>query len=251
MRAYGLDMARWRLYNNHKQKHDFVIFQATIGLLKSGLFERQYADSVSKLVIGAYHFFKSIIPWRAQADVFLKAIKGKNIMMVALDIEGSQVYQPGFGEKARKCLAYIKAHVDAKILIYCNVSTYDYLRAAGNDWIDDYDLWIAQFPGEGEIDYEQHLMDARTGEINPSVKTWRIFQCLADQSGLGWKNGVNNNDVDINVFNGTREQFGEWLRGENETVEVIITPEPIINTANANYNLALTDGITLLNTLRK
>lgn len=237
-RASGIDIAIWREYDYKVKLHDFIILQASKGKKINKTFGEQYNASNGKLVIGAYHYYQSYYDWKRQADAFLEAIQGKNIMMVALDMEGSQVYKNGFGDNVKRWVEYINENITSiKYLNYMNKSAYQYLIQVGNDWLGDYDLWLAQYPFHRK--WDDYLLKAYTGEAHPTLPAgrlkWTFWQFSTDGNGQGYKNGINCKAVGLNVFNGTREEFGKWLRNEDVPFE-----PPIV--INDRYDEGFEDG---------
>jgi len=229
MRAIGIDISKWqRGYNPAVKRHDYIILKASEAGGKDLRFEQHYSSAEGKLTVGAYHFYRSHTEWKRQADFFLETIYRKQIMMVALDMEGSQVYKNGFGIGAEKWMEYIRANTTAnRTLAYIGRAAHQYLVQVGNDWLMEYDLWLAQYPFDKK--WDDYLLKAYTGEAHPAMPAgrtdWAFWQFSAGGNKKGKENGIVGYGlpaVDLDVFNGTREEFGKWLRGEQEEV-----PKPI------------------------
>jgi lysozyme len=83
------------------------------------------------------------------------------------------------------CLRTLEKHYDRKPIIYTNIETYENF-IKGN--FDDYDLWLCKLCNE------------------PKTVKWKIWQ----YSHQGVVPGIKS-DVDMNVFNGSYEEFVNYI----------------------------------------
>lgn len=219
-RAKLIDISKYQVSLEPKGNLDGIIIRAGYGLMKDPLFTILTEAAQPVPVRGAYHYFSSNVPWETQAKLFLKQIEGKGFHFYALDFEkGYNNKSAGFASGARKWIDYVAEKTGKKVLLYTNPSTYnEWLKPYGN-WMRDYPLWVAQWPYFPKPDTGQ----PRLPKGHP---TWTIWQYSGDGNHKGAEYGVKSRDVDMNVFNGTIEEFYSWAGIELEDTEPI-EPEPI------------------------
>jgi hypothetical protein len=171
---------------------------------------------------GAYHYFRSehspinksiTFPWKKQADFFLKCVKGKDFDFYALDFEVNKFPEFGnevdniddvdFSNNAKEWMDYVHEASEGKqLMIYTNINLYTKYRG----WMDKWPLWIAH-------PRKDLRRDAKPG-LPQDAKKWRIWQyAWADK---GEEYGVRSDKIDLNVYNGTKEDLRSWLKPDEE-----------------------------------
>lgn len=170
---------------------DFVYIKTTEGVDHTDPRYLANYESARKagLLTGFYHFFRFDRGGVRQGRNFLTAIRGlESRLPLVIDFEtggnpeGLDYYL--IVGRLRDLSSYLVRH-GHRVMIYCNPKDYEhYIR--GN--FDDFDLWLAteREPGDG---------DPR--------KLWQ-------HSHIGKIAGIDK-AVDINTFNGTRDEFRQWL----------------------------------------
>lgn len=169
---------------------DFVIIKATEGVsFRDSMLLRNYRGARhAGLRTGYYHFFQFNHGGVRQGRHFLNTVDTLYTdMPLVVDFERS--YNPETDYylvvgRLRDMVAYLRRH-GRRVMIYCNNQDYTrYIR--GN--FDDLDLWLAsgRLPAD---DDRRHL--------------WQ-------HSHNGRVDGIPT-PVDINTFNGSREDFQQWL----------------------------------------
>ena len=213
MRAKLIDISKWQGSFTPKGNLDGVILRASYGLMRDQLFETFTVSARSIPVRGSYHYFSSNVSWEAQAELFLNQVKDKGFHFYGLDFEkGYNNKSAGFASSAKKWIDYVAGETGQKVLLYTNPSTYtEWLRPYGN-WMKDYELWVAQWPYFPKPDTGQPRLPKGRSD-------WTLWQYSGDGNRKGAEYGVKSRDVDMNVFNGTAEEFYAWAG-----VEI---PEPI------------------------
>ena len=223
-RIYGIDIARYQhgkgrhkspiLWDklsisflgkkNHKNVHgkanypiSFIFIKSTEGVTVTNKF---YADDYAKarkhgIPIGAYHFFSLKTSGAAQAKHFIKHTKfQKGDLPPVLDVEPSdaQIRAAGGAEKMfqqiRIWCRMVKARCGVTPILYINQMFINKYFGMVPDIKRDYDVRIARY-----------------GEYKPDVRL-AFWQLCPD----GRVNGIRG-DVDINVFNGYKSQFDEFV----------------------------------------
>ena len=223
-RIYGIDIAR---YQHGKGRHKFPINWKQLGInylgrkthknvhgtadypvsfifIKStegvSITNKYYADDYAQarkhhIPIGAYHFFSLKSSGAAQAQHFIKNTKfQKGDLPPVLDVEPSdaQIAAAGGPEKMfqqiRVWLRMVKARCGVSPILYINQMFINKYFSLVPDIKRDYDVWIARY-----------------GEYKPDVRL-AFWQLCSD----GRVKGITG-DVDINVFNGYKSQFDDFV----------------------------------------
>lgn len=169
---------------------DFVYLKASEGTsYRDPAFMRNYlAATRAGLAVGAYHFFRFDCDGASQADNFIAATIGCHLALPpAIDVEqwGNPAgYDTGIiAERLRRMSAIVSAR-RGDILLYTNKNGVPrFVDAAGSP-----DLWICSF------------------SMPPVQRQWRLWQ----HSHRGAVDGVKG-IVDLNTFNGDRQQWRQWL----------------------------------------
>lgn len=208
-KRYGIDWSNLRI--NHLGRTSkkriqgqadypvsFVYIKATQG---TTIRNRYYAADIRqarlhKIRTGAYHFFSTKCKGAAQAAYFLKnAQPQRGDLPPVLDIEpyDRQIEAMGGAEAMfREIMAWIQVvekHCGTQPVLYVSQSFVNKYMDHAPDALKDYKVWIARY---GEFKPYVHLLH------------WQL-SCDGRVRGI-------HGDVDINVFNGTREQFKEYLQ---------------------------------------
>ena len=227
-RIYGIDIARYQHgkgrhklpikwkelgisylgHKNHKNVHgkadypvSFIFIKSTEGVTITNKF---YADDYAQarkhhIPIGAYHFFSLKTSGAAQAQHFIKHTKfQKGDLPPVLDVEPSdaQIRAAGGPEKMfqqiRIWLHMVTGRCGVPPILYINQMFINKYLGMAPDIKRDYDVWIARY-----------------GEYKPDVRL-AFWQLCPD----GRVHGITG-DVDINVFNGYKTQFDEFVANKS------------------------------------
>ena len=193
LRITSLGSLKRRIHGNASYPVSFVYIKATEGKkLRNKYFhtDAQHARQHG-IAVGAYHFFSTHIPAAEQAAWFLKyAAPHQGDLPPMLDVEPTekQIQDMG-GEDVlfRAMLSWLRIverHTGTRPLIYVGQMFVNrHLRKAPQE-LQDYDIWIARY-----------------SEFKPFVQL-QYWQLTSE----GRVKGIHG-DVDINVFNGTKENF--------------------------------------------
>ncbi len=146
---------------------------------------------------GAYHFFSPTSRADLQAYFFIKNMKyEKGDMPPVLDLEPSdaQIRQMGGADemfkRVRTWLNIVHRHTGRRPVLYVGQSFVNRYLPQASDIKKKYPVWIARY-----------------GQYRPDIKLafWQL-------TPYGKVNGIHG-DVDINVFNGYKTSFNEFLAG--------------------------------------
>lgn len=147
---------------------------------------------------GAYHFFSTTSPADKQARFFLKNSRfAKGDFPPVLDVEPtpSQIKKMGGAEvlfaRIRTWISIVKRHTGVRPILYVGQSFVNKYLPQAPDLMRDNLVWIARY-----------------GEYRPDVKL--IFWQLCPDGRVSGIRG----EVDVNVFNGYRDQYNEFLQTE-------------------------------------
>lgn len=175
----------------------FVYIKSTQGItIKSAYYEQDaQAARAHGILCGAYHFFSFKATGKEQAQYFLEntqILAGD--MPPVLDVEPSdeQIEQAGGEEKMfndmRVWLQMVERAVGKKPILYVSQNFIKYHLVNAPDLCRDYQVWIARY-----------------NVYRPDVKLL-FWQLCYDGRVTGIHGGV-----DINIFNGYREQYDEFV----------------------------------------
>ena len=223
-RIYGIDIARYQhgkgrhkfpiIWNQlginylgrktHKNVHgaadypvSFIFIKSTEGIsITNKYYAADYAQARKHHIpIGAYHFFSLKSSGAAQAQHFIKNTKfQRGDLPPVLDVEPSdaQIKAAGGPEKMfqqiRIWLHMVQGRCGVPPILYINQMFINKYFSLVPDIKRDYDVWIARY-----------------GEYKPDVRL-AFWQLCSD----GRVKGITG-DVDINVFNGYKSQFDEFV----------------------------------------
>lgn len=153
------------------------------------------------IAVGSYHFFSTRVSGARQAAYFLKNSSVlSNDLPPMLDVEPSdrRVREMGGDEELVKqmriWLTIVEKATGKRPVIYSYQKFIDDHLASTPELLRDYPVWVARY-----------------GEYKPYYRLlhWQL-------SPSGRVRGIHG-DVDINVFNGTKEQFRDYLYPQRET----------------------------------
>ena len=144
---------------------------------------------------GAYHFFSTRTSGTQQANYFIKnTLFRPGDLPPVLDVEPSAALIKEMGgtevllNRIRVWMKAVENHLGVKPILYVSQNFINKYLADANDIKEEYQVWIARY-----------------GEYKPDVKL-AIWQLSPD----GHVNGIHG-EVDINIFNGYRDRFDEFL----------------------------------------
>ena len=176
---------------------DFLMLKATEGTtFKDPRFHFNYlkARDAGIKAIGAYHFFRFDTDGEMQAINFLNSLRGKTLDLPAvIDLEEwtnpTDVDTEEVVCRLRAMIAYLERN-GHNVMFYTNKDGY---RRFLENRFEEYPLWICSFP-DPPLD---ELSDDR----------WDLWQ----YSHHGWTEACDTK-VDLNTFNGSRDEWLNWLR---------------------------------------
>ncbi|MBD5192798.1 MAG: hypothetical protein HDS88_07900 [Bacteroidales bacterium] len=185
----GIDLSRYnkiKSFDSVAANVDFIFLRASHGIQRDATFSTLYNKSVdAKVPVGAYHYFRFDVDGEAQANNFIRAIKGKQFELpIVIDVE-----QHGNSKKVKNktIVARLKTMVGImekngyKIMFYTNKHGYtNYIKPN----FPSYPLWICSFTDP------------------PTDANWVFWQ----YSHTGKVKGLKG-DVDLDTYNGSKKQF--------------------------------------------
>ncbi|MBQ4140823.1 MAG: glycoside hydrolase family 25 [Clostridia bacterium] len=183
------------------QEIDFVFIKATEG---SSLVDPRFSENFAKaqeqdLAVGAYHFFSYDSSAEAQAQNFINTVipfDGMLPPVIDLEFYGKYDKEPAgrsfVDEQLGLFIKAIEDHFGMNPIIYATERSYDlYLSGA----YEKYDIWIR------DVYFDPALSDGRE---------WTFWQ-FTNRGRLKGYSGKEKY-IDMNVFNGTRDEFDEYPR---------------------------------------
>lgn len=183
-----------------KQNIDFAFIKATEGSnTVDAYFEQNWSNAQeTSIVIGAYHFFSFDSSIETQAGNFIStvgALNGKLPPVIDFEFYSNYENNPPDINATRTALQMfldtLEKYYDAKPIIYTTVKTYIlYIKNEFND----YPLWIRNVYYSPNIDIKNK---------------WKFWQ-YTDRAVLEGYHG-DEKYIDMNIFNGSEEDFREML----------------------------------------
>ena len=185
------------------------------------------------MVLGAYHFFR---PWIDQASIenqaqfFLTNIANQPIKFIGLDLEeytknpANKVAPSTFSQIARIAAEYLATHSTLPLVIYTRKSYLDSSAPQTYEWLGRFNLWLAHWrykpadlhSGRQTISWEEltanHLPPYSGPTVPPSNTDWCLWQWTGEKFTLP---GIST-PIDLNFFNGTKENFFQWSQFTEE-----------------------------------
>lgn len=233
--AHGIDMSRWDpSYNPYVKPVDFAILKASEGStwLDPKFDDHLAACRAAGMLAGAYHYYRSGIPWRAQLDNFLRATKGKTGLskLMALDYEYINNTLTAATDKELREFYMALVLLGFKPVIYTSYGEYNNMIKRGAKWIADPEtgLWVARW-------FSREYYYTRATGPGAAIVQWDRGRCIWQYGGdykhptekwevPGYKEaaayGVSGKDsIDLNVYNGTIQDMRTWFEAP--------APEPI------------------------
>lgn len=169
---------------------DFVIIKATdgVGDTDSNLGENYTRAKTAGLDVGVYHFFRYSRSGDEQADYLLGVIDTLQLdLPVTIDIEDAGNDAGSRDEVSNQLRVMVERlhRAGYRVMIYANRQQYSsYIR----NRFDDVDLWLASSTPPADDDLRRLWQHSHCGHVD----------------GIG-------GDVDLNTFNGSRDQYRSWL----------------------------------------
>ncbi len=193
----------WDLLRNATLKDAplmFIFVKATEGtnLLDENFIQNFYYARQSAIMRGAYHYFKPQSSVEQQARFFCRhVILEDEDLPPVLDVEeDGGLSKPQLQKAVLEWLKIVETHYGVKPILYCSYSYRRDILTAKE--FDDYPLWIANY-------YVDKL--AYKG-------SWKFWQ----HTDYGRISGIKGH-VDVNLFNGTREQLKNMSIGNNRKAD--------------------------------
>ena len=176
---------------------DFVILKATEGTtFKDPRFNANYRNArrAGIPVIGVYHFFRFDTDGEMQVINLISSLQGKTVdMPLVIDLEEwtnpADIYTHEVVGRLNSMINYIESN-GYTVMFYTNKDGYQrFIR----EHFKTYPLWICSFS------------DPPLGQADDDA--WQLWQ----YSHRGWVSACGT-PVDLNTFNGSRQQWEQWLR---------------------------------------
>lgn len=233
-RALGPDLSRWEISYNPDlaiNKADFAITKATEGLTWIDPCLDDIWKGIEKLDIrGLFHYQRSGMSWKAQADHFLTVSNNYDHHMLALDVEETNnVMNDVFFQDSYRILQYLRAKTSSKVLLYTSLNIFqNYL----------YPSWIRSFGKYGEEEAKTTPFWLAQYWYNPSPdkepgtpkqrSTWNIWQWTENGNSAAW--GAGAKAIDLNAYNGDASAMKSWLGISTSEVEPPLEPPIVVET---------------------
>ena len=192
------------------------------------------------LLRGAYHFFRSNVDPKKQADKYINYVKSMNDdgeLRPVLDLETHDGQAKAkIISRAKTWLDLVEEAFDKKPIIYSGqFFLQDYFSEAGGGppiWAKEYPLWLAQYPNQ--------YVPGMQPVLPRGWFKWTFWQ----YSDKGRVNGINAR-VDLNVFNGTLEDLYRFAGAQIVTEEQKVPKKHTVSAGDSFESIANKYGVTI------
>ena len=194
----GIDVSRHNGVIDFEQVRDdnyqFVVIKATEGkTYKDDAFERNYDGArQAGLKVGVYHFFRKNTDGLNQAKNFLETIGWRKLdLPLVIDVEDWSNDKNVKDDRTQKHLDAMIDNLRSRghqVMIYTNGDGYKKYIKDGQININ---LWLCAFKNPDKLKHIPHQMQ--------QYSHWGRVKGI-------W------GDVDLNVFNGSQQQWDKWLK---------------------------------------
>lgn len=195
----------------------FVVPKASQSNWADPMFAAHWAGAKSAgLLRGAYHFFVPDMDPLKQAAAYLKALgDDPGELLPVLDVEAKTANPAQLAKDAEKWLAEVEKQLGKRAIIYSAAWYWNSTMAIGGKypaWASERPLWVAAYPVKDGMPTLEQMAQGKYKPLLPKGwDKWAFWQ----YSERGRIDGVANTDgrpvnVDMNVFEGTLEDFGKF-----------------------------------------
>ena len=192
------------------------------------------------LLRGAYHFFRSNVDAKKQANKFIDYVKSMNDegeLPPVLDLETHDGQsKERIISRAKSWLDLVEAAFNRKPIIYSGqFFLQDHFSEPGGGppmWAKDYPLWLAQYPNQ--------YVPGMQPSLPRGWFKWTFWQ----YSERGRVNGVNAN-VDLNLFNGTLEELYKFAGAQIVTEKPQVPQKHTVGAGDSFESIANKYGVTI------
>jgi len=226
----GVDISKYNLgWNPDKALKPiaFVIQRASWSLYKDSGFDALLPEAQKVAIRGAYHYYSSGVPWKAQADLFLATVKGKGFHFYVVDYERAyNALSARTIAEVSEMVKYIKAQTGQRCMVYFSPSIYnESIKPFGYGlWAHQQDIWIAQYP------WTLTQTPPSQSPAIPDGLPWKIWQygggdvnfTAGRHAGADYGGGLVG--MDLNYFNGSKADMMNWA---GVTDAPVVVPAPI------------------------
>ena len=162
----------------------------------------KYVNQIQSVPLrGAYHYFKDNQRWQEQADEFLSAVKDNGFHFYVLYVKDETPPKGGstsFLADVEQWLQYVDDQVNGRVLLGIGEA---FRPGSFGTWMKEWPLLFEHYPPEPNRNDDPALPRGFT--------EWRIWN-YTDQ-GNNAEFGTGATGVDLDVYNGTPQEMGEWL----------------------------------------
>lgn len=219
-----IDVSRWQAedpleFKNPRQMDwekaleagvDGAMIRCGIGYIQDWTYEHNRAECERlKIPFGVYHAFIPSGSIEKQVKFFTDRMAGQ--IYPAADLEVNGGYSKT--ELSKRCREYmIGIEATREPMIYTRATWWN--ENIGMTWGKDYPLWAAHY-------------GAKAPALPVGWKTWKFWQYSADGNGKGAEYGARSNSIDLNRYNGTKEEYVKEFEIEQVEPEPEPVPEPV------------------------
>lgn len=202
-----IDISFWQQGINYpllSENIDGVILRAAYGVWKDTWFDRHYDSfAACKVPIGAYHYIVGNLTGVEQAEAFAASIEGRELLLgIWNDVEDTRPETALTPQVVLDYHEHAEALTEMEMGVYTSASKWDMIMRS--KVLSSKKLWIANY-----------------GVLTPALPktggwpSWWLWQYTDRERLPGY-----GSSLDGNRFNGSRQQYFEWIGIEDEEPEL-------------------------------
>lgn len=210
----GIDVSKWQGnmdWSVAKPLIDYAIIKASENVTEDSKYQ-QNVDGCEEqeIIYGVYHFCRPQYSWQSQAQFFSDRVVG--LLPAWVDIESTGGLTPyNLQQWLYNFVSAVEDATGKEVGIYTRGAWWN-SYVGRNTWAGDHPLWISRFNSYITGPWSD-------GKYRPYEWTdWVFWQWSADGNGEGSKYGAESNSIDKDRFNGTSDDFFEWVGGPSPPI---------------------------------
>ena len=231
--AEGQFISVYQISFKNLGNRDYIFQRTSDGLVTDDLFFKMLPEVKTVERRGAVHNFRPNRDWGEQADLFLQLSSGKGFKVLCGDFESGVLDKQAAIDFWCFLRMLESRRPNKKVIFYTTIYKLrdNLMEYQGTptiygdiDW-EHFDLWLAQYPVIENADGTTRLVDGfdvQTSKPYLSIdgvvvrkKPQKFWQYWADGNQQGAKYGCGSRDTNLDIFNGTVNELGEYFDNED------------------------------------
>jgi len=230
----GVDVSSWQPKVDWKVLYDggvrFAIIKLSQGNYSYDRFTRGHAKGAREagMHVGLYHWHDPLCNVKSQVDFIQNCLTGIDYDFFSLDVEQywadweewrqqyitKRIGAATISVSSQQLATEIKRITGKPTLIYTRASFVKEHAPRMQDWIKNWDLWLAHYPykpGRVSLGWkglkEENLPKIKGPSLPINCREWKFWQFSGDKFMMP---GVST-PLDLNFFNGSEKDLRAWI----------------------------------------